>query len=191
MLILATSCFLHVPKTGGTWVKAAIAAARIPFEEFTIDGDVHADLSYCPRPERFKFAFVRHPVQFYRSYWQFKMGVGWDPRNPLDVDCAAANFHAFVGNVLLKYPGMCAQLFQDYVGPPGRDIEFIGRYERLADDLIAVLKMAGEHVDEDAIRRCPPQNVSNQSLFPAEYTRVLENAVRRSEAAAIERFGYD
>jgi len=56
MLILPRSCFLHVPKTGGSWVKAAIAAAGIPFEEFTVEGDVHADLSYCPCPDRFKFA---------------------------------------------------------------------------------------------------------------------------------------
>jgi len=191
MLILATSCFLHVPKTGGTWVKAAISAARIPFEEFTVDGDVHADLRYCPRPERFKFAFVRHPVEFYRSYWQYKMGMGWDPQNPLDVDCAAADFHAFVRNVVVRYPGMCTQLFEDYVGPPGNEIEFIGRYERLQDDLIVALRLAGERVDEATIRSCPPQNISPRFLFPAEYSRELEDAVRQSEARAIARFGFD
>jgi len=86
---------------------------------------------------------------------------------------------------------MCGQLFQDYVGPPGGEIEFIGRYERLADDLIAAPKTAGERVDEDAIRGCPPQNVSDRRRFPGEYTRDLERAVRESEHQALERFGYD
>ncbi len=191
MLILPRSCFLHVPKTGGIWVKAAIAAAGIVFDEFAVEGDVHADLSYCPCPDRFKFAFVRHPVEFYRSYWRFKMAVGWDPRNPFDEDCGAADFHAFVRNVLRNQPGMCGQLFQQYVGPPGGEIEFIGRYERLADDLIAALTMAGEGVDEDAIRKCPPQNVGDRHRFPAEYTRELEGAVRESERQTLERFGYE
>jgi hypothetical protein len=147
-------------------------------------------LSHCPHPGRFRFAFVRHPVEFYRSYWRFKMGAGWDPANPLDMDCAATDFPAFVRNVLRLYPGMCGRLYQDYVGPPGGEIEFIGRHERLADDLILALRLIGERVDEAAIRACPPRNVSDRARFPAEYSRDLEEAVRRAEAPALERFGY-
>ena len=96
MLIFKDAVFLHVPKTGGTWVKAAVANAGIDFEEHIVDGDIHGDLSYCPFRDRFVFAFVREPLSLYQAYWRFKIMAGWDARNPFDVVCAAPVFDEFV-----------------------------------------------------------------------------------------------
>ena len=156
MLILQSACFLHVPKTGGSWVRSAIMAARIPYSEFLVDDDPHCDLSYCPCPEKFLFAFVRHPLDVYRSYWRFKKGRHWDPRNPFDMDCRADAFVPFVEHVLDKYPGWCSTMFEDYVGPPEREIAFVGRYERLVDDLVTALRLGGVTFDERRIRTHPP-----------------------------------
>ena len=100
MLILPNACFLHVPKTGGSWVKKAIAAAGIECQDYRLAGDPHIGLQDCPCPEKFKFAFVRHPVDLYRSYWQFKMTNGWDEKNPLDQSCQSDDFHQFTRDVL-------------------------------------------------------------------------------------------
>src|SRR5438876_9097192 len=105
MLIFKDAVFLHVPKTGGTWVKAAVTNARLDFEDYIVDGDPHGDLSNCPFRDRFIFAFVREPLSRYRSYWRFKMGqfqmnTDWDTRNPFDEACAALTFEGFVENVL-------------------------------------------------------------------------------------------
>ena len=195
MLFTQNAVFLHVPKTGGSWVRDALLAAGIPRDEYLVDGDQHADLSYCPHPERFKFAFVRHPLSLYRSYWRYKMGTygtsDWDVRNPFDVDCAATTFDAFVRNVLAKYPGWCTQMFEDYTGPLHGQIEFVGRFERLADELVVALRLAGETFDETLLRQTPRTNVSWWPAQEAQWSAELASAVLAAEWAAIVRFGYD
>lgn len=191
MLILPHSCFLHFPKTGGSWVKKAIAAAGINCEEYSVNGNPHIGLDHCPCPDKFKFAFVRHPVQLYRSYWQYKMGAVWDPEYTFDSDCRSDDFGQFVRNVVKMYPGIFGKTVVGFVGPVSNEIEFIGRYENLIEDLISALKQAGEIFDEGAVRNLPPYNVSDKVRFPAEYSPELEQLVRDAEEAAIRRFGYD
>jgi hypothetical protein len=195
MLIFRNAVFLHVPKTGGTWVRAAVRASGVAFEEYFVDGDQHGDLSYCPHPDKFKFAFVRHPYTLYRSYWRFKMGrfgnaAQWDPRNPFDADCAACSFEQFVCNVLAKYPGWCSRMFEDYTGVRDHQIEFVGRFESLADDLVSALRLAGEEFDEALIRQTPAANVSSWPAERAAWARPLAEAVEAAEREAFDRFGY-
>ncbi|MGA0805740.1 MAG: hypothetical protein ACO3PV_04395 [Pseudohongiellaceae bacterium] len=190
MLILPRSCFLHVPKTGGSWVKQAILAAGIPAREHSRNGDTHLGLADCPDDCSFRFAFVRNPLGLYRSYWQFKQTVGWDPENELDRKCRADDFTRFVTKVLLAFPGVYARSLRDYVGPPETPIEFIGRFENLVEDLVRALTLAGETFAADAIRGLPPSNVSDKQKAPAQFTPELEAAVRAAEAEVFERFGY-
>jgi hypothetical protein len=191
VLIFANAVFLHVPKTGGTWVKAAVSNAGIEFEEHLVDGDIHGDLSYCPFRDRFIFAFVREPLSVYQAYWRFKMTAGWDQRNPFDGDCAAPTFDGFVENVLRLEPAWCSRMFEDYVGrTPADEISFIGRFEALADDLVRALEMIGARFDEGVIRSTPPVNVSTVSRELTRWSPELAARVKRSEQRALLRFGY-
>jgi hypothetical protein len=189
MLILPRSCFLHVPKTGGIWVREAINVSGVAFEECAID-HIHIGLKDCPCPEKYKFAFVRHPLDRYRSYWQYKMGAGWGIHNSFDRDCCSADFHDFIRKVLEKHPGICGRDYTQYVGPPENEIEFIGKYENLVEDLIQALRNAGEQFDEQAIRSLPPKNVSNRARFAATYAKDLEEALKEAEQETILRFNY-
>jgi hypothetical protein len=191
MLILPHSCFLHVPKTGGSWVKQAIIAAGISAREHSRDGYTHLGISDCPQPELFRFAFVRNPLGLYRSYWQFKMTVGWDAQNTLDQQCRSDDFATFVSAVLSGFPGVYARSLRDYVGPREAPIEFIGHFENLVEDLVQALTLAGESFDATAVRQLPPSNVSDKKKAPAVYTPALEAAVRAAEAEVFERFGYE
>jgi len=183
--------FLHVPKTGGSWVKKVIAASNIECRNYSISDNAHIGLKDCPCLEKFKFAFVRHPVDLYRSYWQFKMTYGWDRNNPLDMECRSDSFHKFVRDVLDKFTGVYSKSLIDFVGETNDEIEFIGKYENLVDDLVFALKAAGEICDETFIRTFPVQNVSDKIAFPAVYTDQLENDVRSAESMVIKRFNYE
>ena len=190
MLILPHSCFLHVPKTGGSWVKKAIMAAGIHCEAFSLGSNHHPGLRDCPCLHKFKFAFVRHPLALYRSYWQYKMTYGWDPHNVIDQRCRADDFHSFVTAVLTHMPGVYGQSLDEFVGTAAHPIDFIGKYENLTEDLVSALQLAGERFDANAIRALPPYNVSDKQAFPADFTPALEAAVLRAEAGTISRFGY-
>lgn len=191
MLILERSYFLHVPKTGGSWVRKCVMASGIECQEYAIDGNSHIGFEACPEPGRFRFAFVRHPVSLYRSYWQYKMTTQWDVRNPLDMDCRSDNFVEFIQNVLNKYPGAYGRSLVKYVGTRDQEIEFIGRYENLVNDLVHALRLAGERFREETILGFPPYNVSDKLRFPAQYTSELETQVKLAEAEVMDRFGYD
>ena len=95
-LVLPRSLFVHVPKTGGTWVRAAIAAAGIDAHESgppeTHDHFGVFDLPADLLAGRFTFGFVRHPVDWLKSRWAWAVLSGFPDklnhrarrRRPLD-----------------------------------------------------------------------------------------------------------
>lgn len=154
--------FLHTPKTGGHWVVAAMEAGGVHVER---EGHGHAQLHEVARRGRFTFAFVREPVDWYRSWW------GWVNREPANLKQAETVEHVllpyaslalpdFLEACLTNHPGYLAELFAAYVGPPEDPIDFIGHYENLQDDLCKALGLAGQDFDEQALRATPPVNVS-------------------------------
>ena len=180
--------FLHVPKTGGSWVTAAMAAAGVlarrprgvPF---------HADLAgACDYADRFTFAFVRHPLDLWRSYWAYRLRAGWDPDSDLDRDAASPDFDQFVNRMIERAPGPAGDSFERFVGPVGAEIDFIGRYERLVDDLVAALRIAGETFDETLLRAHPRVNSSDYAGGTGLYTRRTAERLAEHERATIERF---
>lgn len=105
--LLDGSEFLHIPKTGGSWVSRVLEENGLILERY---GTKHDDYDrnlvgpmrgrehlseaarlarkrlakYWPFPldiERrpvFRFCFVRHPLSWYESFWKFMKGLDWD-----------------------------------------------------------------------------------------------------------------
>jgi hypothetical protein len=156
--------FLHVPKTGGTWAIGAMEAAGV---ELRTEGPAkHAGLKRQSPGGRFTFAFVRDPLMWYGSWWQHCRVI--DPRQRMKAYFNAwppdrfinLPFEQFLEGCLNWSPGFLSGLFRNFTGPPEHQIGFVGRYERLADDLALALKMAGQDFDEQALRAFPPANIS-------------------------------
>jgi hypothetical protein len=96
--------FLHIPKTGGTWVKKALRDQGLIEKELNHE---HSDFFRAMYPTRyrnmalevaknlhvklyeniispakpcnypFSFCFVRHPLRWYESYWRYAAQMGW------------------------------------------------------------------------------------------------------------------
>ena len=165
--------FYHIPKTGGIWVKSAMRFSGVPYgrvrnglphpyglyrEHSTpvgIEKSVEGKLSFC---------FVRHPVDWYRSYWAYRYKTdALDPKFPLD-KLYRKNFQKFVNNVLEAYPeGFVGNLYRFYVDSDLSGVDFIGKQERLEQDLIFVLRKAGETFDEKVIRKTKWRNIAASS----------------------------
>jgi hypothetical protein len=210
------SIFLHVPKTGGSWVTRVLESQGLIKRKI---GGKHDDLDRVlrltqsrlplPRPLRrrepetpFTFCFVRHPLAWYESWFTYMSAPkqawrDWGARtsgftrdqHPVAVlnGCGADDFNRFVEKAIARRPGYVGELYGWYARP---ETAFVGKQETLAEDLLAVLKQRGIAVDEAAVRGAVRENVSAGAQGP-QWDPDLKAEVRRLEYAAIKRFGYE
>jgi hypothetical protein len=194
--LLSRSLILHVPKTGSDWVRAACqAAVRSRIREI---GPWHCDLATAKK----KLAilgiemppvgtFVRHPLTWYRSAWCYWMETGRFPREDNAPRVESDDFSEFVRNCLHVEPsGYVCSIFERFVGPTDGCVSFVGRQERLVDDLVEFLRVAGEDFDEERLRKTEPRNVRGSrpdNLFPG-YSHDLAQLVLSRETRVIRRF---
>jgi hypothetical protein len=90
-LITPRMLFLHLPKTGGSWATAAMLAAGVPAvrpEALPFHATRRESSAYG---DRFTFAFVRHPLEYWRSYWAYRMREGWNPASHIDAQTATSD----------------------------------------------------------------------------------------------------
>ena len=197
-LIQANALFLHIPKTGGTWVEEALKAGGIATEYAQALDTVswrHALRYHLTQNFRFAFTFVRHPLSWYESWWKFQAGIWtryepgvWHPQRVLE-RCAADDFSAFIRLCLEHEPAYVSRLYEWYIGPPGLEcVDLVCRYEDLADDLVRVLRRLGYDFDEAALRRQAPANVSRKLAGKPVWDPGLRQRVLELEAPAIRRF---
>ncbi len=187
-LVTPRAFLLHVPKTGGSWATEAVAAAGadVHFPD-TFPPHWHADLADgAAFRDRFTIAFVRHPLDWWRSYWGYRMRDGWTDLG-ID-DLAADDFNDYIARVLERAPGFASAMFERFVGPAEDPIDFIGRHEHLPDDLCRGLQLAGERFDERALRSHPRVNVNDYGRYPARYEPELAERLVEAERATVERF---
>jgi hypothetical protein len=201
-IVLPGATFLHIPKCGGTWVVQALTAAGLE-PQVVPPGGQHA---IAATEGRFVFTFVRHPLTWYASFWNFRRGTAARPggsaeerlredarqaAEPID-EClvdergSPRDFVAFVEACVARHPGSLSQKYELYA----QAAHFVGRQESLVDDLLTALGRAGVAFDAESIRRTRNVNEADPR-FPAVYPAKLAVRLLASEAAAVERFYRD
>lgn len=215
-LMLPNSVFFHVPKTGGNWVRSALRAGGISVNEcialpalLVLTGQVqassqltyqyvlnrmqHATYTEVETQGKFTFAFVRHPVSFYMSYWSYKTQKGWNMNDPFEASLATATCTEFAERSLNRYPGWYTGMCKRYYGDDFSALDFVGKQEQLADDLVRALHMAGERFDETALRAVAP--VNSTVLHPewkkrSSLSETLMSHILEAEHELAAAFGY-
>lgn len=195
-VILPNSVFLHIPKAGGSWVrevlkenKLDVRSIRSTDQEYTTNkpGSWHNvpwdDKDFIDRPNR--FAFVRHPLTWYRSYWAFKVAKGnWDSTD-IDVQCKSPNFNEFINNVIRFYPdGFLAWMYGFYT----QHCTFVGTQEFLLEHLQYVLL---EYEDVKITDFPPALNYSPQDVLDtARYTPSQVRQIMWIEREIVNTYDY-
>lgn len=222
LVLKCGAIFLHIPKTGGSWVRQVLGDCDVIHYEL---GDKHADMDQVRYYAKFRsgkqflqylvrkkvtgkvlrraeenyytFCFVRHPLDWYESYWKFNSERGW-PRWGEERDvmkwhpnaelsgCENEDFNGFVRQVIRHHPGYVTNLYSRYT----RSIDFVGKQENLVQDLSAVLTHLNVKFDEEKLRSRERVNVSRSSE-DVQWDSDLRRQVERLEYASIVRYGYD
>lgn len=206
-LLLEHSIFIHMPKTGGSWLAEALRRANLIKATLgpvhATPAEIQADPSY--RAQLPHFAMVRHPASWYASLWAHRMDESWRPITARDwfstasLDrwaifterCEAHTFPEFVRRCVRAFPeGWLTGLYDTYITAGTT----VGRFESLIDDTVSILRNAGEEFDETIIRATEPQNV--RAAMPSHrrqtlFTPAILDMIHSAECRAYTRFGYD
>lgn len=191
MLYLPNSnaVFLHIPKTGGTWVRSILHASCkvevVGYSHIHHLAFARKELTANAQP----FCFVRHPATWLQSYWADRQIVGWGGDLPIAHDCQSDDFNEFATKVETEHPGYVGELFAKYTGAG----VWVGKFENLSLDLNAFLLKLNEPADLALSKGGEPLNVCSKRPDLANrciYRPEVWDLVAEKEREAIERYGY-
>lgn len=193
MIILEKVRFLCTPKTGSQWckiaLKAAIRGTLVDYSNGALEDHAHCTDprgSYLP-----SMAFVRHPVTWWQSFWAYKARNGWTPTETISETCKSDDFNEFIRRVAVLEPGFYSKFLEAWVGEPENPIDFIGKFENLADDLEHGLTLFGVQFDRQLLRAAPRINTTNYGSQPTNMTKFTEQLILETERRTLERFYND
>jgi hypothetical protein len=189
--------FVHVPKTGGNFVREILERHAPPAWRLQKLAD-HATVAEIPKSHLAlpRLAFVRNPYDWYVSWYHFQqqtrsdffVAVSDDGRLPF----AAAMRRALTSNdALLRGQGPFTQTLKSLLGE-GLEGVRIGRMERMREDLQRLLAEVVEvpPAMAAAILSLPPQNVSVHQHYSRYYDQELRRLIWEKDHQAFEFLGY-
>ena len=155
MIFLKNCAIIHIPKTGGNWVKEMVMHHvknhNVSAKKRHIYTTHETPYTHLP-----VLALVREPAEFAHSLWHHRKNstlkrfgyVKWDNTKELEARCGSLDYHTFMTNVA-EYPNGVADYFKSYYSH--YDNLVIGKMETMVDDLIKFLENNSEDFNKDKI----------------------------------------
>jgi len=200
--------FLHVPRTGGTFLRTVLV------DHFR--GEVLGDMTEDDHNDRILaerfiqdgkrclfFCFVRHPLRWIYSTWAY-----WTENSPTIRDQGKArkkrtgkfrkyteelheiivegDINRTLRNLVELHPGYVSRTFEGFA----KGCDRIGKYERLHDEFFEIMEAFGIPIS-DAMR----ENIRGRERIQFTTTMILPDKdlteeVLKTEREAMERFEY-
>jgi hypothetical protein len=190
-----------LPKTGGDSISRFLCN-NVPGAHHPHDSGKHwSSWKKKGLEGHYKFAFVREPVSWFRSYYAFIQQYYIKPHGKYPVFEAGmfhpmrrwerydySSFEAMVESVYADDPSYYTRLVEWMVGPQDAHMmNFIGKQENLSEDLGKVLKTLGlGHL----IQKFPNAKRMNQSESDFNVPCGTIDLIHSQEHAIYRRFGY-
>ena len=191
MIVTSQFVFVHVPKTGGEFVRAIVERHfDVSWRSYEAGLSYHAP--YSELPDEFRelpaFSFVRNPWDCYVSIWAFlARREGPSPMRR----AARDGFPSFLAALQGRLAGGGGYAARHERMTSGTEIL---RYEDLRNELMRFLVGHGiEHPPavRAAITEEPPVNRSSHGPYQDYYDDHTRRLVASECADIIERFGYE
>jgi len=200
-LLTDSLCILHVPKTGGRFIERILPLIGVPITQV---GEVdpfpsllgwkypwpwvqkqHAVPTHEEVGNRIVVAFVRHPVDWLRSYYGHS-GIGKGETNgQLDARrVEAESFDDFAFDVSKNDPGYVGSMFDAYLS--GWSTLLIFSHGDVNSGLAVALNAGGEEYEANILISAPPFGEGTKPFIGES----AFNAICASEAALLDRYGY-
>jgi chondroitin 4-sulfotransferase 11 len=188
------SIFIHVQKTGGDAIEAAVRKDDPSLDTDRFSGRRHLfarDVKALVAPDlwatHYRFAFVRNPWDRLVSWYSMCIQ---NPRpNPFSkfVQENAPTFTDFVTRTTTGMAERTTYNQLDYLTDADGEliVDFVGRYERLADDYATVQARLG------LTHGLLHTNASSHAAYCDYYTAETKAIVARRFERDIARFGYE
>jgi hypothetical protein len=190
-----TGCiFVHIQKTGGSSIEGLLRANDAGIGSSLHEGRRHMvarDIRPLVDPAKwsryFKFAFVRNPWDRLVSWYCMIVQARETNRFGMYVREVAPTFEAFVKNATTGMGERTTRNQLDWLTDADGTmlLDFVGRYERLGDDVAFVKQRLGLSHD------LPHTNRSSHHGYRDYYTSETRDIVARRFARDIEYFRYE
>jgi hypothetical protein len=189
MLVTKDFVFVHVPKTGGTFLNNLVKEhADVEWE-----GQFHATYDTLPADYRHlpAIAFVRNPFTWYPSWWEHQRRKGpashdeWPYRQLVE---PSSDFDDFLGRAFAREGGdFYSGIVRDTIAP----CIWIGRTERLRSDFTDFLRAHDIDAPDlvDAVQNEPRINVG-RCKAPRHYFRTAGTRDLVAQSWAARKYGY-
>jgi len=195
---LTKTCFIHVPKCGGRWIKRhLVSTATITDVEYKGTLGLKNKEHYAPTwkelGDKKPFAFLRHPITWLASLHNHRVRKrkNWQKQIPLE-KIGHHDWHQFVKNVI-AYPNWIYEYYAMHVGQYGNKIT-IGKMENIEEELIQILKTLDEPIKSEQLKHKGKE--MHRSKFAGTNSRLNSlsqkeiDALYNSQIKAFETYKY-
>ena len=196
-LISQNIIIYRVPKTGNSWIFHVLHKGAQTFKE---KNEAKPHLTpYHFKSDKFKIAFIRHPVSWYQACYVHRVQQGWrkltgqsDPFNdkkilqPYESELKGKSFIQFMEYIFEARYGCVTNLYKAYLGKDLDMMDFVGKHENLKKDLILGIRKGGEKLDESHIINTPPKKP--ETLQWPVYKRSHYDEVFKMDLQIIKRY---
>ena len=181
-LELKNSIFLHFPRTGGSWVNHCLQdiSNKIDPDNETRFGHVPYYSLSESQINKFCFSFIRHPFDWYASIYHYAHNISKEHEGTKP----DAFVHYFIQMGFGIYHQSLDFFGLDY------EINFIGKYENLTEDLIVALEMAGEDFDKEYIRSVSCYNPQETKARKINFSNKTKKLIYKFDRKIFDRFEY-
>ena len=191
---MKNSCYMHIPKTGGRWIKNMIHK-YVEHDEIHIAGiywgfgeEFITSHDYLNPYTKVPFYFVREPSSWIASLWKTlaTLDSRWIPKDIMElfVNEYASDVDRFVDNICLKnnWVSMVYSYWTDNLENP-----LVGKVETLNSDFLHILQECGERHDSISIMSAKRYG---QTIDPVILTNAQRERILDSNTEYCEKYGY-
>jgi hypothetical protein len=192
--------FIHIQKTGGTWIREVLTQLGIPWTNIINTHKVRYEPTLAKArniyPNHFIFSTIRNPLTWYQSYWAMKMlratetNNRWDGTGIIELNqCKSNNFNEFIACVTSTCPGHLTRKYEECLD----NTVHLLRQENLTVEFTHLLHQLEIDFDTKIIHNRGP--IEMNASLPEYRPQVLyteENAKRvvETEASIFTKYGY-